>query len=273
MYQNKIRNMIRSILPSKARVSARKNKKFAHREHRRAIREALFQYNLEEADDDSGTTHQMKTADLTLTRKTSYNRSDRREADKVNHFVRWAKNKTQHLSDARSKYYYFVELIGGKEGVIKEHAVSHFISPSDFAYEALHGELFWLNGRKFYYLEEPQRSKSLRPIPKEIFYQKLVEKLEQLEPQLNQILRHQYKSLKPPLAYTCTKQDGCFDEDILRDLKGKVISTYFIHEQDRCKNVLQLNGIHTAKRITRLLYRFPRRDVIWEMWKLLNGED
>lgn len=274
MFKDKIRTMVRSVLPSKARVSARQNQKAVRRTHRRAVKVALFRYDHEDDFDDTETVYKLKTADLICNRKTSFNIRERRDGDKVNHFVRWAKNKTKHLPDARSKYYYMIGLMGGSGNVIKDHAMTHFISPADFGYEVLHGELWRLTtNRKYFYLDEPLRSKPMRPIAKDIFLQKLIEGIQKgLEPQLNQILRDKFGSLVYPLGKPCTKNSPCFEKEMKEDWEGK-LKEYIIHNRKKCVNRLKLNGIKTCSRIVKLLYRFPRFGVIWEMWNLLEEKN
>ena len=109
MKRNKIKDMIRSILPSKARRRARLTKATLNRNVRRAVRHDL---NVENFD-----------ADL---RRKPYFRSmlwERRGADKLNHFMRWCEAITAGMS-AEDALSYVRSLL--PDSLIGDHAYGHW---------------------------------------------------------------------------------------------------------------------------------------------------
>jgi hypothetical protein len=110
--RSKARQMARSILPSKAPRMARDTKKAINRKHRRQYRQLAADPELL---DSRYWHHQCNWERLEL-------RSDRRAADKLAHFERWAARVTKgmrkedRLSAMRSLL---------PEGLIGEHALSH----------------------------------------------------------------------------------------------------------------------------------------------------
>jgi hypothetical protein len=134
MQKDKIRDMLRSILPSKGERSARFEKAHANKQNRTRVRQTLRQYNNDEWGDDSE--ERMEARIYNSDRRRHYNirmmKSERREADKINHFVHWCKKRTAHIEDdqPQEKYYYISSLIGGPSDMIREHALGHFMSPA-----------------------------------------------------------------------------------------------------------------------------------------------
>jgi hypothetical protein len=133
MQKDKIRDMLRSILPSKGERSARFEKAHANKQNRVRIRQTLRQYNNEEWGEDSE--EKMEARIHNSDRRRHYNirmmKSERRAADKINHFVHWCKKRTAHIEDdqPQEKYFYISSLIGGPSDMIREHALGHFMSP------------------------------------------------------------------------------------------------------------------------------------------------
>lgn len=110
----KRREMARSILPSTARKSARVNKRINNKRARAKVRAELRRCLFDEEYADE--------ADLFYEPSWSYIVRDRQEADKLNHFMRWAEAITQDIPrDDRLKY------VRGllPDGLIGWHAVSH----------------------------------------------------------------------------------------------------------------------------------------------------
>ena len=134
MQKNKTRDMIRSILPSKAVKGARHSRTTAHRANRKMVRQTLHQYNADDLDDEDQMVLRLHESDFKRRRDIRQMVRDRREADKINHFVRWCNKKTAHLPDdaLQEKYYYISSLIGGSRDIIREHALGHFILPYRF---------------------------------------------------------------------------------------------------------------------------------------------
>jgi len=114
----KVRQMVRSILPSSRRRSARLGKAKLNRRLRRNARQALSEIRSEEdwLDDDTDFWDDGE-------HERSWIVADRRGADKTNHFCHWAEVKAKDIPDGE-KMDYIKGVIKGK-GVIIEHAYSH----------------------------------------------------------------------------------------------------------------------------------------------------
>lgn len=139
MKTDKIRDMVRSILPSKRRRSARFEKAQAVRQNRRQVRQACHDALIEYYDDKefenrNSPEFKLFVSDFEKKIETRNAVRDRRGADKINHFVRWAKDLTKNFKeeDVKGKYYAVASKIGGNKDVIREHALGHFIGPWEF---------------------------------------------------------------------------------------------------------------------------------------------
>jgi hypothetical protein len=139
---NKVKQMLRSILPSTRSKAARDDKAASHRANRTNVRQACRKWQSEVSlddnydADDSDLVMQLNSFDLKRKSEICYLVSDRRRADKTNHFVRWAEALTADTDDVREKYYSFIGHIGGNTDLIREHAIGHFIDPTyDFREE------------------------------------------------------------------------------------------------------------------------------------------
>lgn len=109
--KDKLRDMVRSILPSKARRGARKAKAMENRRVRRSVR-----YDLRRT---SGEGDLFRDA---------YHRSmvhNRRAADKLNHFMRWCRAKTYGMSTRQALDYVRAIL---PKNLIGDHAYGHWES-------------------------------------------------------------------------------------------------------------------------------------------------
>jgi hypothetical protein len=108
----KLQEMIRSILPSRARVSARAEKAANRRGVRRSVRQALHSEDAEET-----------PVDLTADANQWMAVWNRRSADKLNHFMRWCEALTEGLSDSEA-----VDFVRGilPDNLIGDHALSHW---------------------------------------------------------------------------------------------------------------------------------------------------
>lgn len=292
MYKDKIRTMVRSILPSKRRTSAKKEKRQHHRDHRRAVKAALYHYDhYEDRDqiDESPMLLQMKTADLNYNREISSMVRERRDADKVNHFVRWAEDSTEEFPDIREKHYQFVSLVGGKGHVIKDHAIGHFIDPRyDFRYEELRTRRY-------------RNQKNRRPVPKATFLARVIQAIEAgMEEALNESLR---KSIATPgrckpgspcyrvetVSYTNLlwklNPDGTREriygylEDPKAAIPEKDIIKYTVsrktsyHQAEKCGNIVQFHGVKTAKRVVDILYLWPKMYTLSRLWGLMGEKE
>ena len=81
MHKDKTRDMIRSILPSKAEKGSRKDRAQAHRQHRTQVRQAIHQFHPVEDWDDDDLVMEIHKSDFNRRRKIRYMVSERREAD------------------------------------------------------------------------------------------------------------------------------------------------------------------------------------------------
>lgn len=135
--EHKTREMLRSILPSKSRTASRFFKKNAKRAARSNIKQAMREYRntremLQDEDgffDDADLMMEIHTQDRIQARNIREVVARRRDADKINHFVRWAEHLTNDIEDKREKRKKFISLIGGSGDLIRDHAIGHFISP------------------------------------------------------------------------------------------------------------------------------------------------
>ena len=134
MQKDKIKDMIRSILPSTAVKGSREDRASAHRANRKKVRQTLHQYNNEDWEDEDTMVMRLHESDLKRRRQIRYMVRDRRGADKINHFVRWCEKKTKHIPEDKpqERYSHISSLIGGVGDVIREHAVGHFVGPWEF---------------------------------------------------------------------------------------------------------------------------------------------
>jgi len=291
MYKDKVRTMMRSILPSRARLSARDEKKHLHREHRHTIKHRLNNYIHDSEDpDDSDLTMEIHQESIEYARQIRYNRSRRRDADKINHFVRWADKVTTDAPDIYSKYYNFVSLIGGTGDVIREHAVGHFINPKyDFAYAAKYGEDFVFRSRY---------SQPTRTVPRIELEPKLEKAIKAgLESKINKILYDHYGALHckhGPCWSTSWEWSLISEWQLLPDggrrriygstpindktpiAWSKDLIQYVRcyrsrhHDLSNCNRVVQLKGFGSLKRILDIIYRYPKHLVIGELHELVE---
>lgn len=109
-------DMARSILPSKARKNARTNKRLLHKKNRAEIRERLHHSDW---DDDPMFDHCWTPRYMQDWETIVY---DRRAADKLNHFERWAEKVTADVRP-EDKLSSIASVL--PDGIIGEHALSH----------------------------------------------------------------------------------------------------------------------------------------------------
>lgn len=131
---NKVRTMVRSILPSTARRSAKKDKDHVHRSNRRASTHRLAHYKGPQSyviDEFEDSNYDFEF--WTEIKDFGYGEIiyDRRAHDKLAHFEMWAYQRTKHLrpEDRLSKMRGLLP-----PGVIGEHALSHldFLEPPNY---------------------------------------------------------------------------------------------------------------------------------------------
>lgn len=135
MKKDKIRDILRSILPSKADRSARFEKRYANKTNRVRVKQSLRQYAEEDWEEDYAEVRleaNIYNSDSRRKYEIRMMKSERRGADKINHFIKWCERRTAHLENPspQEKYYYISGLIGGPSTLIREHALGHFMSPS-----------------------------------------------------------------------------------------------------------------------------------------------
>jgi hypothetical protein len=119
--EEKALEMSRSLLPSSGRKSARRAKARLNRRLRRAAKQRL--HTIHEEDD-----YYESNLDFDYRDDGQHERywivGDRRGADKVNHFIRWAKARAAHIPNGE-KYYYIKSLLPGSGFIIVDHAMGH----------------------------------------------------------------------------------------------------------------------------------------------------
>jgi hypothetical protein len=158
--KEKTRQMVRSILPSKARKAAKHRKDCLHRENRRksALQLTTLRgpatYVIDEFEDiGDDLTYWIEPKDSDGGWDTIV--SDRREADKLNHFELWAYKKTKHLSvDERFKK--MESLV--PNNLIGQHALSHL----DFFKPPTENRRWWMRDQEDEYWSLPGRLRMRR---------------------------------------------------------------------------------------------------------------
>lgn len=292
MHEDKIRTMLRSLLPSTQRLRARQGKKYEQRRRRRGANKCLRGLGYTRNGDDDSTMADLARLDRRFKSKLWEVVGNRRSSDKTGSFVRWAEAVTAEHTNVRDKYSHFVSHIGGKGSVIGDHAVGHFITPS---FDFKHDEY------------RPRRSSKVRrPIPKEALREKLLAAIEDGKTdRLNEFLRS--AAVTPG---RCRKGAPCHAEDAKETTfhslwivgpdgtrerahgqaraeegastlavfppgvlgyveSGRVVRT---HDSSRCNNVVQIGGDGSVDRVLRVLYRWPRRrGVLSALLELIGG--
>ena len=200
MHKDKIREMTRGILPSKARKAARHEKARIARAHRHQVRQALRDVGLnispEDEDiilDDSELMLRINDSEVQRRRDLYRAVQDRRAADKLSPFLRWCKARTKHIPEDKpeERYYTISGLIGGPSDLIREHALGHFLDPEyDF------------NPYSF-----KARYRTSGPdviIPRHVFYRALKAAFETKHKLLNRLCKeHTYRQ--------CKTDDSCIE--------------------------------------------------------------
>lgn len=156
MRHNKTRDMMRSILPSKGRNGARFKRRKASRASRRAVRMILADERLSLDNDDSDATCKMHQANVIRSRNIREMMRDRRDGDKVAHFVRWCEalcgNAGIPENDLATRRSFIAAKIGGIGDVIREHAVGHFVPLWSIGYISRYSRYGQNDGRSTVYI-------------------------------------------------------------------------------------------------------------------------
>lgn len=138
---DKIRDMVRSILPSTARNYARRHKRQIARSNRRAERIAV-----EDMDYEDGLDFDDRQRNIDL----SWMKSERRTHDKVKPLMRWAPKVTKGLPDKRVAQLRAMM----PKNTIGEHAIGHVEYLSQFR-----------NANEALYNYRPYQDSELPPVP------------------------------------------------------------------------------------------------------------
>ena len=218
MQKDKIRDMLRSILPSKAERSARFEKTHANKRNRVRVKQTLRQYNKDEWGDDSESVMEAKIHNSD--RKRCYDirmmKSERRAADKISHFVRWCEKKTAHIpeDEPKEKYFYISGLIGGPADIIREHALGHFMDP-DYDFNVVARDSWkWSIRRGSTELNGSGRGLYDRAAVTKA----LTEAYETWPMHLNRALKGGYRSLGGCLYWrSCKEEDACTNTRVSLD--------------------------------------------------------
>lgn len=283
MLTDKVKDMVRSILPSTRRRSAKEDKANSVRRNRRQIKQAchdaVLEYYAEKEEDadfenKNATDYKIFESDFEKSEDTKNAVSNRRNGDKINHFVRWAKALTKNFdeSDAEGKYYAVAAKIGGVKNLIKEHALSHFISK-------------WQFNNTWYHRRELPKDKEL--ISKEFFAKILQEAFELDHRGFNKILkkvtlncynhnlpchtkqnvnREYYiyekiferdKEGNPLRKYKVTCSHKQTSPDYIFQSKYSITSVENIHDQSKCPNYAWIKGPQDMPKLIERLLRYP----------------
>lgn len=139
--------MARSILPSTARRMAREDKRYVHSRRRQAVRDELHFYEGQRVEDVVEVEPE-EVAPPKVGRRRSkaesdvmYNRFERRAADKLAHFERWAQRITEGVPVEEQMDY--MRRLLPDNGIIGAHAMSHLrsvIGPDAWRGDRFHEE-------------------------------------------------------------------------------------------------------------------------------------
>lgn len=224
--EEKKRQMLRSVLPSKASKAARLKRKKAHRQNRRRIKSALHCF-----EDESDLSNRIGSSEKIKNYAITEMKRDRRDADKVNHFVRWAESVTSHIpeEEVQERYYYFLKHIGGVKDLIREHAVSHFIGKWEFNDTAY--------GRRY-------RIKKKPPNP-----------LKHMERMLEEAFEHDHKGLNRQLKEFWLVRSRCWRRDPCMFPKHS-LSWYsrYDHSREHCLNRLLISSKKDIPAVANSIY-------------------
>lgn len=120
--------MCRSVLPCKNRRSARDMKAHVARRARRRARSTLRSLRWEDEEGWARGEGRIAVDEARAWTERSEQVWDRRGGDKINHFVRWARRRTDHCANLRERREVLrPQLPPG--GIILEHALFHFVDP------------------------------------------------------------------------------------------------------------------------------------------------
>lgn len=138
--EEKNKEMIRSILPSTRRKNAKAEKKALNRRLRRNARQSLSQIYDEDDWDESSFDFWNDGQE-----ERYWIVQDRRAADKISHFMRWAEQKASHMPDGQ-KMGYIRGILPGK-GTIFEHACFHLEGLEGFDKDKFAYRRYWRERR------------------------------------------------------------------------------------------------------------------------------
>ena len=151
--ESKVKDMVRSVLPSTKRNWARLAKQENNKAKRRNDREVLFQMETDEDYDFSDSYHRYRSNGITR---------ERREADKVKPLMRWAPKVTKGLHDKRRAQLQAML----PDNAIGLHALSHVEQTGKFQNPNV--EEAWRNHRNWGKYRQPEVTVDYKSILKEV---------------------------------------------------------------------------------------------------------
>jgi hypothetical protein len=150
---DKVKDIIESLLPSSARKNARIDRKAAHRKERRKVRRFPLEY----------------TPDRVRRHEINEMMWTRRANDKVSSFMRWAVKASEHLDDPEDRFNYIKSLV--PDNTIGRHALSHIDYLDEFDFREYN------YGRRNYTKAEREEHADAREREREERYLVAVQKL------------------------------------------------------------------------------------------------
>ena len=254
MKSNKTRDMVRSVLPSSWR-GASKERRAAHHRARSRVRTALQTFD-PYSDEDEDLTMQIHVADTRRRRDIRTVVMDRRGADKINHFVRWASARTKGIESAEGKKALITSTIGGSGDVIRSHALGHFLSEGDM--NPHYGIWRWSAARP--------RQAAFHVLA---FKKALVSAFETCHKRLNRVLKDAACFYTP-----CRKDhDTCVGESFYtcKDFSTGEVTRYSCatHDYANCKNKIVILSRADVERVA----DFAMRGHDGEYWRSCRAHD
>ena len=240
----KKREMLRSILPSKASKDARTKKKHANRQNRRRAKKAIDTWAEE---DESRCSMLLHVSERLKDRDIAWMKRDRRDADKLNHFVRWAESVTSHIpkENVRERYDYFLGYIGGAKDLIRKHAVSHFISD----WQLNPARSWWLRG------DRPKLEKDIE--------------LKKWERLVREAFEHDHKGLNRELKKVCLVKRSCSHKDPCMTRHTRFFP--FTHDVSNCANILLMSGAKDVEAVAESIYYGKAKGFVYSARSCLHS--
>lgn len=142
--EEKVFHMVRSVLPSKSRQKARWNKKRIQKKYRRRLNQHMHLCRKDP-----------EIFDVVIpVKRMEWCVRDRRDADKLAHFEKWAIEITRHLPDPRSRLAFMKGRL--PQGLIGNHAVGHLRVYEEFEIDEFRTESRY--ARRWVIPKEPEKN-------------------------------------------------------------------------------------------------------------------